>query len=920
LHRNNFSGELPASLANLKKLQNLVLFENNLSGPIFDIVVQLPKLSSLSVDNNNFTDEIPKNILDATNLNSIDLSHNNFFGDIPGLFADQSFYNYLRLNDNDFSGCLDPALYVFCGNDKVDFSNNQKLPWKGDLNEYCMTSGSEADQIGAPCNDINLLVETITEDCACLPSCDHPDFIGLMSLYSSTKGSGWHKKNGWKEGAAGNNCDPCSWEGIDCNSDGRVVSLGLINNNLKGSLPSEIDQLTELQYLALSSNNIGGQLPETIFNLTQLKELKLASNNFYGSISENLGNLVNLTNFSLSNCNITGSIPSTIGNLTELTILSLTSNEISGELPPEVTNLTKLEFLSLELNHISGPLPEDIGNMSSLKSLRLFSNDFSGTVPASLGDLENLFILYLQNNNLSGCFDPNLLSLCSVGELRFSNNIDLAWGGEFDKFCETSGDIDEQEGAFCGLGGSGIINECECIKSSEICFTPEGLLCKEWVQELIAELDCYDFGFGQRANFNLAVSNYKEDPVLVVLGGGEFASKVYSFQSVYTCEGELLETCSYSLGSGCIDSVTIYSQLIPAPTTFYYCMEDVLPDCSMFVQHPDFSALTEFFYSTGGLQWVNNDGWRSGVQNPFSDPCDNWNGVTCNDDGRVISIELENNELTGIIPSSIDQLHMLQRLNLNSNELSGNIIESISNLPEITFLSLSDNQFSGPLASEIGNLQKLTVLNLGKNKFTGSLPLEISNCTQLKTILLDENEFTGGIPTSYTQLLDLEILKIDDNDLSGCIPSVYYDICSIEVTAHNNLKLPWSGDLSEFCATSGTHNEQVGTPCNDGDNSNGINDNIQEDCSCAPESVSTDDPDINLLSIYPNPTVDYLFVSGLIEGEIKFRLINIIGRIMKDGTLISNQIDLKDLSQGIYLLELYHPNSERKELYKVIKE
>lgn len=921
LNKNNFTGEIPESLVNISGLQNLDVSENDLTGQLFDLVSQFPILRSLKASYNDFSGTIPENILDKTKLTGINISYNNFTGTIPGVFGEQSFYNELFLNNNDFSGCLSPSLHVFCGDEDIDFSNNPQLPWKGNMNAYCMSSGSLDDQIGVECSVLNLVSETINENCECLPSCEHPDYIGLMSIYSGTYGNGWNKRDGWKEGAAGNNCDPCSWYGVECNEDNRVISVSLPQNNLRGSLLNQIGQLSELQYLSLNSNDIGGQLPESLFTLTNLVELNLGYNNFYGSIPENLGDLEKLTELSFANSNLTGSIPSSVENLTELTILSIPYNEITGPLPNGITNLTKLEYLSLDGNDISGSIPEDIGNLSSLKSMRMHSNKLSGSIPASLGDLENLFILYLQDNKLSGCFDSNLLNLCDVGEIRFTDNIDLSWGGEFDSFCATSGTSEEQDGAFCGLGGSGVMKDCECMKSEDMCFTPEGILCKEWVQDLITELQCYDFGFGQRQSYSLAVSKYNEDPVLVAFIGGEIASEVYSTQNVYTCDGELLESCSYSLGTNCPDSVTIFSQLVPYPTKFYHCMEDVLPDCPPQVQHPDYQALVDFYNNTQGIYWANNFGWKLGVQDTLSNPCDGWYGIECDEDNRVTKIILENNKVTGEIQPSIAQLTRLEHLDLYTNKISGDALAHISKLNELTFLNLSDNELSGPISSSIGALQNITYLNLGWNNFTGSIPSEVANCSELVYLFFDVNQLTGEIPSEIAQLDHLEWLRFNENDLSGCIPLEFQDLCSsVSMAGSENPKLPWSGDLIQFCVSIAIIDDQTGAPCDDGDDSNGTNDIIHEDCSCGPILISTGETIDRNVSIFPNPVQNTLYLSGELEEINTFRFTDIVGKTIKQSQLVSNQISLDDLNKGIYFLELYYSKDNKTEVFKIVKE
>ncbi|KAK1381304.1 hypothetical protein POM88_028048 [Heracleum sosnowskyi] len=94
----------------------------------------------------------------------------------------------------------------------------------------------------------------------------------------------------------------CSWSGIGCSEEGRVVSiiceysivdeLGKLNFSsfpyletldlsycgLNGSIPYQIGMLSKLNYLSFRGNYLTGELPFSFGNLTQLKTLDLSSN------------------------------------------------------------------------------------------------------------------------------------------------------------------------------------------------------------------------------------------------------------------------------------------------------------------------------------------------------------------------------------------------------------------------------------------------------------------------------------------------------------------------------------------------------------------------------------------------------------------------------------------------------------------
>jgi hypothetical protein len=148
-------------------------------------------------------------------------------------------------------------------------------------------------------------------------------------------------------------------------------SLNLDWNQLTGSIPSEIGNLTNLTYLSLKGNQLSGSIPPYIGNLTNLTYLNLQSNQ------------------------LTGSIPPEIGNLTNLTILSLYSNQLTGTIPSEIGNLTNLTYLYLNNNQLTGIIPDEICNQGD-SSPSLSNNQLCPPYPSCIED-------YVGNQDTSGC-------------------------------------------------------------------------------------------------------------------------------------------------------------------------------------------------------------------------------------------------------------------------------------------------------------------------------------------------------------------------------------------------------------------------------------------------------------------------------------------------------------------------------------
>jgi len=239
----------------------------------------------------------------------------------------------------------------------------------------------------------------------------------LIALYQSTDGDDWYDNTNW----LGDVGTECTWYGVWC-SLGKVRSLGLHGNHLRGTIPPELGNLSRLRYLSLHSNQLSGSIPPELGNLSWLQYLYLDRNQLSGSIPAELGDLSSLALLQLYSNQLSGNIPPELGNLSRLMRLLLSFNRLSGSLPAALGSLPSLKQLSLSSNRLSGSIPAELGDLSRLRRLGLYSNQLSGSIPAELGNLSGLRYLYLYDNQLSGSIPPELGGLSNLVELTLSSN------------------------------------------------------------------------------------------------------------------------------------------------------------------------------------------------------------------------------------------------------------------------------------------------------------------------------------------------------------------------------------------------------------------------------------------------------------------------------------------------------------------
>ncbi|KAG8085898.1 hypothetical protein GUJ93_ZPchr0010g10926 [Zizania palustris] len=109
----------------------------------------------------------------------------------------------------------------------------------------------------------------------------------------------------WDEG----NASPCSWFGVECSGDERVIALNLSNLGLKGILPQEIGTLTHLRSFILHKNSFYGTIPTEMKHLHELKVLDLGYNNFSGPFPSELRNKLSLKFLFLKGNKFSGGLP-----------------------------------------------------------------------------------------------------------------------------------------------------------------------------------------------------------------------------------------------------------------------------------------------------------------------------------------------------------------------------------------------------------------------------------------------------------------------------------------------------------------------------------------------------------------------------------------------------------------------------------
>ncbi|CAI9095868.1 OLC1v1031897C1 [Oldenlandia corymbosa var. corymbosa] len=137
------------------------------------------------------------------------------------------------------------------------------------------------------------------------------------------------------------------------------------------------------------------------------------------------------------------------------------------------------------------------------------------------------------------------------------------------------------------------------------------------------------------------------------------------------------------------------------------------------------------------------------------------------------SITMEDNFLSGRLPSYFFALPSLQSLQISSNQFEGQIdqesltINASSSL--LMELDLSNNRLGGQIPNFFLHLQKIVVLKLSFNSFTGNLRADMfSGLRSLKTLSLSYNDFLMDATCNSTSTCLSSLPQLNDLELASC--------------------------------------------------------------------------------------------------------------------------------------------------------
>ncbi len=400
-----------------------------------------------------------------------------------------------------------------------------------------------------------------------------------------------------------------------------------------------------------------------------------------------------------------------------------------------------VKFLYLRDNNLIGTIPPEISYLTNLKRLYLDRNQLSGNIPTSLFDLTELQILFMGFNNLTGTIPPEAGNLPNVYFFHFAVN---------------------------NLEGT-IPKEIYKLPS----LTKLHLSYNSFTGEIPLEI-------GDMAP-QLKVLNLKNNNLSGTLPPG--LGDLSNLTGLYLSNNpELADDCyRTNLSSLCGQlQVADVSNGTALPSWDDFCNNSPSITCSAYdgaCRLTDSLLLLDIYNNISQTGWTPEPAWD------IEQPLHQWPGVTLNDVGCVIELNLSEqnvntNSNNNILPD-ITNLSELEVLNIYLNNIDEFIPPEIRSLSNLRIFDAKNSGLNQSLPAELGQLSNLEYLNLGANELTGTIPPELGNLSNLTSLYLNNNALEGYIPAQLGNLENLNVLILIDNQLSECYDVNLAGLCNV---------------------------------------------------------------------------------------------------------------------------------------------
>ncbi|XP_042519225.1 receptor-like protein 56 [Macadamia integrifolia] len=489
-----------------------------------------------------------------------------------------------------------------------------------------------------------------------------------------------------------NSIDNINWTCLSSQLNS-LQSLDLSQNQIPGTIPPFVSNLTSLVYLDLSSNKLEGVVFFSMFaNLSKLEDINLSNNRELKVETESPTWVPSfqLNYLGLENCKLRN-IPRFITTQYSLSTLSLSYNSLQGTIPSWLLYNATLFDLYLSGNHFHGPFPLPIKNRTStLQYLDISDNNIEGQLPGNIDVIfPKLLFFNMSTNKLEGCIPPSLANMIELELLDLSNNYFV---GEIPRRLTQNNTslylLSLSNNNLHAIGSVSNMTDLQFLSLDGNRFTtlfPVTLSSLPFLELLDVSRN--------------SISGYIQDwlpafPQLVALLMR--GNHLVGYIPTSLCQMKQLRFLDLSnnhlSGSipSCLNNITSLLEKSELPLSTTIWNSDYM-EVKLKVNF----ATKRNLYSYEGL--------------PLT---------------QMTGIDLSVNQLSGHIPSQMGKLRAMHSLNLSHNSLLGYFPESFQGLEKLESLDLSHNKLVGMIPPQIVQLYFLEIFSVAFNQLSGKIPYE----------------------------------------------------------------------------------------------------------------------------------------------------------------------------------------------------
>ncbi|GFP80425.1 leucine-rich repeat receptor-like protein kinase cannot respond to DMBQ-like 2 PjCADL2 [Phtheirospermum japonicum] len=180
----------------------------------------------------------------------------------------------------------------------------------------------------------------------------------------------------------------------------------------------------------------------------------------------------------------------------------------------------------------------------------------------------------------------------------------------------------------------------------------------------------------------------------------------------------------------------------------------------------------------------------------------------------LMHLLLENNQLTGPIPSTLGLVRSLEVVRLDRNVLSGSVPRNFNNLTSVQELYLANNRLTGPVPDLTG-MNMLNYVDMSNNTFDATdIPPWFSSLNSLTSLIMESTRIQGQLPVSLFSLFQLQTVSLKNNQINGTLNiksnySYNFDPCMSRLVGN---PICDEGGTQKFCRMPQQSNSSYSTP------------------------------------------------------------------------------------------------------------